>query len=105
LEQGKNQSHHYENFVPFLFSFASCTPSTPRPAALLCADDTMDDTHYQSFRAQSSSKVVTIPTRHDPKSGQRVVRWKDIQQYFENAKGILNGKYSVVFLTDDDLEE
>ncbi|KAG0205555.1 hypothetical protein BGX31_002927, partial [Mortierella sp. GBA43] len=48
---------------------------------------------------------VTIPTRYDSKSSQRIVRWKDIQQYFENAKGILNGKHSVLFLTDDDLED
>ncbi|KAG0220688.1 hypothetical protein BGX31_010698 [Mortierella sp. GBA43] len=65
----------------------------------------MDDSYYQAFRSRSSSEVVTIPTRHDSKSGQRVVRWKDIKQHFENAKTILNGKYSVLFLTDDDLEE
>ncbi|KAI8358168.1 hypothetical protein B0O80DRAFT_444147, partial [Mortierella sp. GBAus27b] len=65
----------------------------------------MDDPYDQTFRNKSSSEVITIPTRLDPKSGQRVVRWKDIQQHFENAKTILNGKRSVLFLTDDDLEE
>ncbi|KAK3825452.1 MAG: hypothetical protein J3Q66DRAFT_436522 [Benniella sp.] len=59
----------------------------------------------QAFRARYSSEVITIPTRHDPRSGQRVVRWKDIQQYFENAKGIFNGKTAVLFLTDDELED
>lgn len=59
----------------------------------------------QAFRAQSSSKVITIPTRHDAKSQQRVVRWKDILQYFENAKGVMNEEDAVLFLTDDDLEE
>ncbi|KAG0221664.1 hypothetical protein BGX31_009643 [Mortierella sp. GBA43] len=65
----------------------------------------MSSTQSQGFRARSSSEVITIPTRQDPKSGQRVVRWKDIQQYFENVKGLVNGKDAVLFLTDDDLEE
>ncbi|KAG0221667.1 hypothetical protein BGX31_009646, partial [Mortierella sp. GBA43] len=65
----------------------------------------MDDPNNQSFRTKSSSELVTIPTRYDSKSGQRVVRWKDIQQRFENAKTILNGNCSVLFLTDDDLED
>ncbi|KAI8358169.1 hypothetical protein B0O80DRAFT_275402 [Mortierella sp. GBAus27b] len=65
----------------------------------------MDDSYHQTFRTKSSSEVVTIPTRLDSKSGQRVVRWKDIQQHFENAKTILNGKCSVLFLTDDNLED
>ncbi|KAF9366718.1 hypothetical protein BGX34_009557 [Mortierella sp. NVP85] len=64
----------------------------------------MSGTDSQAFRA-SSSKIITIPTRHDPKSGLRVVRWCDIQQYFENAKGILNGNDAVLFLTNDDLED
>jgi hypothetical protein len=59
----------------------------------------------QAFRAKSSSQTITIPTRQDPKSGQRVVRWKDIQQFFENAKGVVNGDDAVLVLTDDDLEE
>lgn len=59
----------------------------------------------QGFKARSSFKVVTIPTRHDTKSGQRVVRWKDILQYFKDAEGIMNGEDAVLFLTDDDLEE
>jgi hypothetical protein len=65
----------------------------------------MSRAQSQEFRARSSSEVITIPTRQDPKSGQRVVRWKDIQQYFENAKGLMIGKDAVLFLTDDDLEE
>ncbi|KAG0227225.1 hypothetical protein BGX31_007055 [Mortierella sp. GBA43] len=62
-------------------------------------------TQLQTFRASSSTKVIAIPTRHDPKLGQRVVRWIDIQQQFTNAKGILNGRDPVLFLTNDDLEE
>ncbi|KAF9971639.1 hypothetical protein BGZ65_010292, partial [Modicella reniformis] len=59
----------------------------------------------QAFRAQFSSKVITIPTHHDPKSRQRVIRWKDILQYFKDAEGIMNGDDAVLFVTDDDLED
>lgn len=65
----------------------------------------MDDNRYQAFQTKSSPEIITIPTCHDPKSSRRVVRWKDIQQYFKDAQGILNGRCSVLFLTDDDLEE
>ncbi|KAF9932041.1 hypothetical protein BGZ65_004627 [Modicella reniformis] len=65
----------------------------------------MNDTPLQAFRAESSSKVIFIPARHDPKSKQLVVRWKDIQHWFVNAMGIMNGKAVVLFLTDDDLED
>ncbi|KAG0225583.1 hypothetical protein B0O80DRAFT_424233 [Mortierella sp. GBAus27b] len=59
----------------------------------------------QAFRAKSSSKTITIPTRQDPRSGQRIVRWKDIQQLFEDAKYVMNGDDAVLFLTDDNLED
>jgi len=59
----------------------------------------------QAFRSQSSSKAVAIPTRHDPKSGQHVVRWKDIQQCFKDAQYIMHNGLAIMFLTDDDLEE
>lgn len=65
----------------------------------------MSETHSQAFRAKNSSEVTTIPTRHDPRTGQRVVRWIDIQQYFKNAQGLLNGEDAVLFLINDDLEE
>ncbi|KAF9930703.1 hypothetical protein BGZ65_005198, partial [Modicella reniformis] len=65
----------------------------------------MSGSPSQAFRVDSSSKVTTIPTRHDPKTGQRVVRWIDIQQYYKNAIGILNGVDAVLFLTNDDLED
>ncbi|KAF9960115.1 hypothetical protein BGZ65_012743 [Modicella reniformis] len=65
----------------------------------------MNDAPLQGFRAESSSKVTFIPARHDPKSKQLILRWKDIQSCFENAKRIMNGKAVVLFLTDDDLED
>ncbi|KAG0232829.1 hypothetical protein BGX31_005008 [Mortierella sp. GBA43] len=64
----------------------------------------MNEAHLQAFRT-STSKTITIPTRHDPKSGQRVVRWVDIQRCFKNAQCILNGEDAVLFLTDENLEE
>ncbi|KAF9975233.1 hypothetical protein BGZ65_008347, partial [Modicella reniformis] len=65
----------------------------------------MSGSPSQAFRVSSSSKITTIPTRHDPKTGKRVVRWIDIQQYYEKAKGILNGVDAVLFLTNDNLED
>jgi hypothetical protein len=59
----------------------------------------------QAFRAQSSSKIILIPTRYDGKSKQHVVRWKDIQLRFKDAQFVMNGESTVLFLTDDDLEE
>jgi hypothetical protein len=59
----------------------------------------------QAFQPRSSSNVIAIPTRHDPKSGQYVVRWKDIQQCFKDAQYVLHEGQAVMFLTDEDLEE
>ncbi|KAF9359961.1 hypothetical protein BGX34_008033 [Mortierella sp. NVP85] len=59
----------------------------------------------QAFQSRSSSNVIAIPTRHDPKSGQHVVRWKDIQQCFKDAQYVLHEGQAVMFLTDDDLED
>jgi hypothetical protein len=65
----------------------------------------MDPLLVQRFRAKYSSEIISIPTRHDPKTRQRVVRWKDILLCFENAKYVMDGGNTVLFLTDDDLEE
>jgi hypothetical protein len=67
----------------------------------------MNQAPLQAFRAESSSTVAPIPTRYDRKTSQHVVRWKDIQHRFGDAQilCILNGEASVLFLTDDDLEE
>ncbi|KAG0246136.1 hypothetical protein B0O80DRAFT_498385 [Mortierella sp. GBAus27b] len=59
----------------------------------------------QDFHAHSSSKTISIPTRHDPKSRQRIVRWKDIQQCFADAQYVMCGRDVAPFLTDDDLED
>jgi hypothetical protein len=65
----------------------------------------MNTSLSQAFRAKSNPNIITIPTRQDAKSKQRIVRWKDIQQYFMDAQGIMNGGDAVLFLTDDDLDE
>ncbi|KAG0240495.1 hypothetical protein B0O80DRAFT_500590 [Mortierella sp. GBAus27b] len=59
----------------------------------------------QLFRTRSSSRIVPIPTRHDPKTGQRVIRWKDIQLYFVDAQCVKHGEEVLLFLTDGDLED
>ncbi|KAF9359960.1 hypothetical protein BGX34_008032 [Mortierella sp. NVP85] len=65
----------------------------------------MNTTFSQAFRAQSSSKVVSIPTRYDDKRKLRVIRWKDIQLCFKDAQYIMYNGDVVLFLTDDDLED
>ncbi|KAK3815379.1 MAG: hypothetical protein J3Q66DRAFT_441512 [Benniella sp.] len=65
----------------------------------------MSEVPSQLFRTQSSSKVVSIPTRLDTKSGTRIVLWRDVQRFFEHAKYIMCGQDMVLFLTDDDFEE
>ncbi|KAF9363663.1 hypothetical protein BGX34_003596 [Mortierella sp. NVP85] len=65
----------------------------------------MSTTSSQAFRAQSSSKVVSIPTRYDDKRKLRVIRWKDIQLCFKDAEYIMYNGDVVLFLTDDDLED
>jgi hypothetical protein len=66
----------------------------------------MEESLSQAFRAKPPyTKIITIPTRYDPTSGQRIVRWRDVQHCFHNAKAIVNGKDVVLFLTDNSLEE
>ncbi|KAG0222965.1 hypothetical protein BGX31_008774 [Mortierella sp. GBA43] len=65
----------------------------------------MNKPESQLFRARSSPTIVTIPTRQDPKSRQRVIRWKDILLYFVDAQCVKHGGDVVLFLTDDDLED
>ncbi|KAK3815420.1 MAG: hypothetical protein J3Q66DRAFT_389258 [Benniella sp.] len=59
----------------------------------------------QAFRAQASSKIISIPTRYDGKSNQRVIRWTDIQRCFKNAHYVMHGEDVVLSLTDGDLED
>ncbi|KAG0240489.1 hypothetical protein BGX31_001904 [Mortierella sp. GBA43] len=65
----------------------------------------MISTPSQAFQSQSSSEIVTVPSVHDPKTKKYVVRWRDIQRRFDNAKYIMNGDDMVLFLSNDDLVE
>ncbi|KAF9354028.1 hypothetical protein BGX34_011249 [Mortierella sp. NVP85] len=58
----------------------------------------------QIFRLGSSHETTSIPTRLDNTSGQHVVLWKDVLQYFKHAEGVLNEGKAVLFLTDDNFE-
>jgi len=65
----------------------------------------MSTTPLQAFRAQSSSNLISIPTRHDLKSNQHVVLWRDIQRLFQSAENIMHGGDAVLFVTNEELEE
>ncbi|KAG0228365.1 hypothetical protein BGX31_006595, partial [Mortierella sp. GBA43] len=67
----------------------------------------MDTGHQpmQGFRCCLTDDVLHIATRLDPKTGERVVLWRDIQAGFENLKSIRNGRSVIPLLTDEDLLE
>ncbi|KAF9352223.1 hypothetical protein BGX34_000120 [Mortierella sp. NVP85] len=59
----------------------------------------------QAFRARSSSEIISIPTRLDPKSKQHVVLLMDIQLSFRHVRRIMrSGGDTVVLLTDENLQ-
>lgn len=59
----------------------------------------------QELRCRSTDKVAHIPAFMDPKTGGRVVLWKDIQRAFKNAESIWRGSSLVPFLRDGGFEE
>ncbi|KAG0315038.1 hypothetical protein BGZ99_007700 [Dissophora globulifera] len=59
----------------------------------------------QPFRDPSSSTTFTIDTRFDSKTGQYVIRWKDILQVCKNAEFVKDGDRVISFMVDDDLED
>ncbi|KAF9363437.1 hypothetical protein BGX34_004147 [Mortierella sp. NVP85] len=65
----------------------------------------MNDAYSQAFRSRSSSEVVLVPTRRDPKSGQHAIHWKDIQQYLNEPQYVTHNGRMIMFLTDDNLKE
>lgn len=86
--------------VIFDFCIFSSHPFSEPPGL----DADMNETPQQYFRAGASSNVIAIPTRQDRTTGERIVCWVDIQQYFKNADGIVHGNVAVLFLTDDSFE-
>ena len=65
----------------------------------------MSTASSQAFRARLSSETTLIPTRHDSKSGQRIVLWKDVLRCYKNAEYVRHGQEMVLFLTTDEFEE
>ncbi|KAF9996880.1 hypothetical protein BGZ65_007547, partial [Modicella reniformis] len=57
-----------------------------------------------TFRNQSTGDVTNIPAVTDPKTGKHIILWRDIQDGFEKAKAIWNGKTPVPFMIDENLE-
>ncbi|KAK3815408.1 MAG: hypothetical protein J3Q66DRAFT_370737 [Benniella sp.] len=55
----------------------------------------MSSSPSQAFRTQSSSKIISIPARRDPKSNQYVVLLKDIQLFLGDVKCIMCGADAV----------
>ncbi|KAG0363953.1 hypothetical protein BC939DRAFT_183360 [Gamsiella multidivaricata] len=64
----------------------------------------------QAFRlrvppnSSAEAEVVTIPTRLDPKSGQRIILWRDIQLYYKDAQCVMNDGDVILYLTDENFE-
>ncbi|KAK3820208.1 MAG: hypothetical protein J3Q66DRAFT_368224 [Benniella sp.] len=68
--------------------------------------------HLQDFRVVSASSstptsqsTISIASRFDEKTGERIVLWRHIQQAIKNADHVRNGNTFVVFMTDDNFEE
>lgn len=64
-----------------------------------------EEQHVQALRNRSTSEIIHIPARKDPKTEEYIVLWKDIQGEFEDAKSLWNGTSKVLFMTDEHLEE
>lgn len=60
----------------------------------------------QSFRSRSTGKaVVNIPVYIDPKTGEPIILWSNIEAAFENAKSVWSGDSLVPFLVDKETLE
>ncbi|KAF9963667.1 hypothetical protein BGZ70_007252 [Mortierella alpina] len=59
-----------------------------------------ETSHFQTFRV-NSSQLVHIPVYLDSKTGDNIVLWHDIQQYFQGAQYILSGDRAITFLKDE----
>ncbi|KAG0326786.1 hypothetical protein BGZ99_008989 [Dissophora globulifera] len=77
------------------------------------AKDDPPSLHSQAFRlysppgtpSSSFSEVTLIEALFDAKTGELVVRWKDILRVFDTAKYIKQDNVAISFMTDSDLEE
>ncbi|KAG0203022.1 Vacuolar protein 8 [Mortierella sp. GBA30] len=48
---------------------------------------------------------IHIEASYDSNTQKHIIRWKDVQQIFDNPRYVRNGQKAVMFLTDDDLED
>ncbi|KAF9345952.1 hypothetical protein BGX26_002562, partial [Mortierella sp. AD094] len=59
---------------------------------------------WQASRTNSSTTGYNIPARLDPKTGQHIVLWREIQQAFTNPKCLINNGNFIPFLLDNNFE-
>ncbi|KAF9941725.1 hypothetical protein BGZ65_001853 [Modicella reniformis] len=64
-----------------------------------------DNEPMQAFRSRLADEIVDIPVRMDPRTGNYIVLWSDIQDGFENAKSVRKGTSLVPFITNDNFEQ
>ena len=64
-----------------------------------------DKQPMQALRCRSTDKLAHIPTFVDPKTGDRIVLWSDIQAGFKNVESIWKGTSLVPFLKDEQFEQ
>ncbi|KAK3821863.1 MAG: hypothetical protein J3Q66DRAFT_427847 [Benniella sp.] len=62
----------------------------------------MDEELFQAFRCRSTGDEIDIPVQKDTTTNELVVLWSDIQDGFENAKSVRNGRALVPFKKDND---
>ncbi|KAF8923094.1 hypothetical protein BGZ58_003352, partial [Dissophora ornata] len=73
--------------------------------------DGTEERPVQAFRINApqgsipASNTVSINTRIDPETGQRIVLWSDIQEVFKGAQGLRNGECAVSFETGNDFKK
>ncbi|KAG0214303.1 hypothetical protein BGX28_002411 [Mortierella sp. GBA30] len=74
----------------------------------------MADIRFQTLRRATLSidgrrsllsDPIKIPARFDKKSGEYIVLWRDIQQFFKGAQYIMRGDAAVPFIIDEDTFE
>jgi hypothetical protein len=114
LLKGKTSGHKFFPLNDFCPCVGMCAllSSQPPPSLLphhppvLQPLSTMEDEQpLQSFqRRPVTDYVADIPALTDPKTGERIILWSDIQDAFKNAESIWNGKSLVPFLKDENFE-
>ncbi|KAI8357417.1 hypothetical protein B0O80DRAFT_287627 [Mortierella sp. GBAus27b] len=98
-----SSSSHSSLTLLSLFSHSSLTLHplfTRAPSTTLVH---MGESHLQGFRL-GPSPVVHVQARRDPKTGEYIVLWRDIQHAFPGLDHVRDGSIVVSFATDDNFE-